>query len=241
MIASPGDVLEAREVVRDVIHEWNYVNSHSAKAVLMPVGWETHSSPELGERPQELINERILQDCDLLVGIFWTRLGTPTGKSTSGTVEEIERHLAAGKPAMVYFSTAPVAPQSIDQEQFSALTQFRQWCQGRGLVETFDNIVDFRQKFSRHLQIALNKNPYLSGLVRAAENTGAADVPSVGHEAPQNGLSQLAHDLSEEARTLLVEASLAQDGVIFKLVTLGGRFIQTNSKTFGDASGAWQK
>src|SRR5713101_1313849 len=93
MIASPGDVLEAREVAREAIHEWNYVNSYSANAVLMPVGWETHSSPELGERPQELINERLLKDCDLLVGVFWTRLGTPTGKSPSGTVEEIQRHL----------------------------------------------------------------------------------------------------------------------------------------------------
>jgi hypothetical protein len=27
---------------------------------------------------------------DILMGVFWTRLGTPTGKAPSGTVEEIE-------------------------------------------------------------------------------------------------------------------------------------------------------
>ena len=73
MIASPGDVLEERNVTRDVIHEWNYVNSMSTNAVLMPVGLETHSVPELGTRPQQLINEHVLKDCDLLVGIFWAR------------------------------------------------------------------------------------------------------------------------------------------------------------------------
>ena len=30
-------------------------------------------------------------------------LGSPTGVSASGTVEEIEEHLRAGKPAMIYF------------------------------------------------------------------------------------------------------------------------------------------
>jgi hypothetical protein len=113
MIASPGDVLEARDIARDVIFAWNDVNSAHRKTVLMPVGWETHSSPELGSTAQDLINERILADCDLLVGIFWTRLGTPTESSASGSAEEIERHVQAGKPAMVYFSTAPVAPESL--------------------------------------------------------------------------------------------------------------------------------
>jgi hypothetical protein len=32
----------------------------------------------MGDEPQKIINKRILKDADLLVGIFWTRLGTPT-------------------------------------------------------------------------------------------------------------------------------------------------------------------
>ena len=101
MIASPGDVNEYRSYARDILHEWNYIHSVANSVVLMPFGWETHSSPELGATPQDLINDRILEDCDLLLGIFWTRLGTPTGKASSGTVEEIRRHVQAGKPAMV--------------------------------------------------------------------------------------------------------------------------------------------
>ena len=62
--------------------------------MLEPVGWETHSVPELGDRPQAIINRQILRESDLLIAVFWTRIGTATGAHPSGTVEEIEEHLA---------------------------------------------------------------------------------------------------------------------------------------------------
>jgi hypothetical protein len=111
MVASPGDVTEERDVIRDVIDKWNVANAKTFGVMLEATGWETHSFPELGARPQELINDRILKDCDLLIGVFWTRLDTPTSKAPSGTVEEIEKHVAAGKPTMIYFSSKPIAPE----------------------------------------------------------------------------------------------------------------------------------
>jgi hypothetical protein len=126
MIASPGDVAQARRIVRDVIDEWNAINAEDRKIVLMPVGWETHASPEMGDRPQAIINGQILKDSDLLVAVFWTRLGSPTGTAPSGSVEEIEEHLAAGKPAMIYFSSEPVRPDSVDAGQYSALKAFKE-------------------------------------------------------------------------------------------------------------------
>ncbi|MGZ8907437.1 MAG: DUF4062 domain-containing protein [Methylobacter sp.] len=102
MIASPGDVASERAIIRDVIYEWNAVHSQSRNIVLLPIGWESHSSPEMGSSPQAIINEQILDKCDLLVGVFWTRIGTPTKEHPSGTVEEIEKHIESGKPAMLY-------------------------------------------------------------------------------------------------------------------------------------------
>lgn len=71
----------------------------------------------MGDRPQAIINKQLLEQSDLLVAVFWTRLGSPTGATNSGTVEEIEEHLAAKKPTMLYFSSAPVRPDSVDNEQ----------------------------------------------------------------------------------------------------------------------------
>src|SRR5690606_2630327 len=161
------DVSDEREAIRSVIHDWNDVNAARSKVMLAPVGWETHSSPELGARPQELINSRLLKDCDLLVGVFWTRLGTPTGKAASGTVEEIQEHIAAGKPAMIYFSSKPVAPESIDPAQFAEVQSFKAECRTLGLVEEFANLGDFKEKFAKQLQGCLVHNEYNQELVQS--------------------------------------------------------------------------
>jgi len=105
----------------------------------------------MGDRPQAIINKQVLKDCDILIAIFWTRLGSPTGVAASGTVEEIEEHIAAGKPAMIYFSSAPVVADSIDPDQYAALKAFKAECQRRGLIEFYDSLADFREKlFSAH-------------------------------------------------------------------------------------------
>lgn len=218
MIASPGDVQKERDIVRSTIHEWNAANAIAREVLLMPVGWETHSAPDLGGRPQEIINERLLKDCDLLVGIFWTKLGTPTGKAASGTVEEIERHLDAGKPAMVYFSATPVAPQMLDPEQFAQLQTFQAWCKERGLIEFFEGTDDFRRKFTNQLQILLSSNPYLSKLLAAS--AAVASEP-------------MSPDLTEESKTLLLAAASSPDGYVMALSTYGGLIIQVNDQAFG--------
>lgn len=230
MIASPGDVSEEREAIRTVIHDWNDVNASASQVVLSPVGWETHSSPELGARPQELINSRLLDECDLLVGVFWTRLGTPTGKAVSGSVEEIERHVAAGKPAMIYFSSKPVAPQSIDPAQYAELQAFKAKLMPMGLVEAFDDLEQFRSKFAKQLQLCLINNTYLRALT---ESLAEAEL-SMDAEAPA---SLLRVQLSEEARTLLKAAAARENGVIMKIAHLGGRVIQAGGQSFGGERG----
>jgi hypothetical protein len=125
MIASPGDVASERAIVRDVVYEWNAVNANSKKIVLLPVGWETHSSPEMGATAQTIINRQVLSKCDLLVGVFWTRIGTATEHHLSGTVEEIEEHVSAGRPAMLYFSSQPVVLDTVDMDQVQKLKEFK--------------------------------------------------------------------------------------------------------------------
>ncbi|MDZ7597918.1 MAG: hypothetical protein U5J82_06450 [Desulfobacterales bacterium] len=72
MIASPGDVASERNIIREMLYEWNAAcDSAVREIVLLPVGWESHSSPEMGKRPQEIINHQILDKCDLLVVPFF--------------------------------------------------------------------------------------------------------------------------------------------------------------------------
>jgi hypothetical protein len=59
-----------------------------------------------------------VRDCDLVIAIFWTRLGTKTPRADSGTVEEISEHANAGKPALVYFSSRNVDPRKINIKRY---------------------------------------------------------------------------------------------------------------------------
>jgi hypothetical protein len=153
LVASPGDVGEERNVIPEIINEWNAVNAINAKLILMPIKWETHSAPLLGDRPQAIINEQLVKDCDLLVGVFWTRIGTNTGISISGTAEEIEQFVELKKPVMLYFSQNPVDPDKIEIDQFTILRAFKEKMRLKGLTESYSSIPDFRQKFSRQLSI----------------------------------------------------------------------------------------
>ena len=223
MVASPGDVPAERRVAADVIHEWNAIHSDDRRMVLMPVGWESHAAPEMGDRPQAVINRQVLKDCDLLVAMFWTRLGSPTGASASGTVEEIDEHVRAGKPAMVYFSSAPVRPDSVDEKQYAALRQFKEECRKRGLVEEYESLSEFRETFGRQLA---------QTVIRSFAKEDHEDV------APAVIARRDVPDLSGAARELLVEAAKDRTGIILCLNTLGGAHIQTNGKSFAEPGNA---
>ena len=92
---------------------------------MLPVRWETHSSPELGAPPQAIINRQPADQCDFVVNVFSTRMGTPTENADSGTAEEIDRAGTAGKPVMLYFSNAPVPPAEIDTKQLERVRKFK--------------------------------------------------------------------------------------------------------------------
>lgn len=151
LVASPSDVKNERRAIAEVIHAWNAANASATGLILEPVLWETHSTPEMGDRPQAIINRQIVQDCDILVGIFWTRLGTQTGEAESGTVEEIEEFVKAGKPVFLYFSSVPVALESVDQDQYRRLLSFREKMESRGLVWRVESVEELREQFQVHL------------------------------------------------------------------------------------------
>lgn len=156
LIASPADVPDERNAIAEVISNWNNINSEQQKVVLMPVGWETHSAPLLGNRPQGIINEQIVNGCDMLIGVFWTRLGSPTGVSDSGTVEEIEHFIKAGKPVMLYFSGRKVDITTLDLSQIEKLRDFQKNMQKIGLIGSYVDINDFKEQLRNQISINVN-------------------------------------------------------------------------------------
>ena len=151
LVASPSDCVEERKLVPEVLYGWNAAHSLSQGAILEPVLWETHARPEMGNRPQALINDQLVQHCDIVVGTFWTRLGTSTGVAVSGTAEEIEQFRSLGKTVLLYFSSAPVVPESLDPAQYQALNEYRRTLQTSGLYFSYDSIDQLRRHLQQHI------------------------------------------------------------------------------------------
>lgn len=160
-IASPDDVKEEREIVRSVIMRWNAINAESKHIVLLPVGWETHAAPGTGKSAQEYINEEVLDKCDILIGIFWTKLGSPTKIAKSGTVEEIQRHIGERKLAMIYFSTKEI-PSNVDLKQLKMVRDFKKEIRDKSLYGEFSNVYDLESKLYNHLEIKISEGKFRS-------------------------------------------------------------------------------
>ena len=156
LIASTCDMVEERKVIPEVLHTWNAANSYYKGVYLEPVLFETHASPEMGDRPQAIINKPLVESCDILIGTFWTRLGTPTGKAESGTVEEIEEFRKARKPVLLYFSSAVVVLENIDSKQYRRLLDFRWRYQQGGLVFSYKSISNLQEQLQRHITSTIN-------------------------------------------------------------------------------------
>lgn len=217
-IASPSDVAQERSIIRNILNRWNHINSEKYKIVLLPIGWETHSSPEVGGSPQKILNKQILKDSDLLIGVFWTRFGTPTEDYESGTEEEIEEHIKNGKPAMLYFSSKPVVPDSIDEDQYKKVKVFKKKYQGNSVYHEYSSIEKFQEKLLDHIQLKINNDPYFE----VYEESITVDL--------QTGDESLVNNLSKESKLLLKEASLDSLGYIYVLSVTSGKIIQTNGK-----------
>jgi len=150
LIASPSDVQVERKIIAECIEDWNAQHSRTTGVIIQPRRWEFDAMPETGDRPQAFINRQIVDMSDMLLGVFWTRLGSPSGVASSGTVEEIDRLVAAGKLAALYFSTMPL-PYDHDPAQLAALQEYKKQIQPTALYFDFSTHEHFRRLVSLHL------------------------------------------------------------------------------------------
>lgn len=158
-LASPGDVRPEREIASQIVGELNTIWSKFLGLSLELVRWETHAYPGVGDDAQFIINEQIMDDYDLFVGIMWTRFGTPTQRAGSGTEEEYNRAYQRYKAEpqsvriMFYFKSASPT-ETMGREQIQAVGRFRDKVGAQGVLYwTFAD----EQEFSNLLRLHLSR------------------------------------------------------------------------------------
>lgn len=159
-LASPGDVPEEREIVRNIVEEENHNHFTHEGYRLEVVRWESHASPGIGKpHPQGRINP-LMDECALFIGILWTRFGSPTGKTESGIKEEYNYALELlAKPDLplcdmkVYFCDYAIKPSDIDPDQLKKVNEFKERIGKRNniLHWTVKEREEFKKLFRQHL------------------------------------------------------------------------------------------
>jgi hypothetical protein len=140
-LASPADVNEERQVVRQFFDRYNQSIARLWGVRFEVVDWENYASIGVG-RPQELITQQTLDrfkdSLALVIGLMGQRFGSPTGKVGSGTEEEfrwsLAHHQQNGSPEIKWFFKRIerfVAPPHTDAimeaiDQWQKVQAFRQ-------------------------------------------------------------------------------------------------------------------
>lgn len=166
-LASPGDVKLERELVKEVIDELNIGYCAINNCNINLITWENRSIPEIGAEPQKIINSQLLSEhnIDILIGIFWHRIGSKTSTHVSGSVEEISTLIEQKEirqidtDIMIYFkSSTPMALDEIDTAQLQSLREYKKEIGQIGLYRDYRKLDELAKYLRIHLLSVVNKN-----------------------------------------------------------------------------------
>jgi hypothetical protein len=153
LLSAPSDIPpEDLAVVRTAVERWNVIYGPQFGAIVAPVYWQEHAAAEHGERPQASLNSQLVDDADILVALFWHRLGSATGESESGTIEELEKAHANGAYVAI-LRCGRQFPQSVDTVQLTRLRQFYEDTGSRSLMLEYGD----EATLSRHIDAILSR------------------------------------------------------------------------------------
>ena len=158
IIASPNDIKAERECIPRIFSSWN--NAHK-DVHLEPLMSESASVPEMGDHPQHILNKQLVEKGDLLIAIFWSKIGTPTPTAKSGTIEEIREFIKIKGPSrvMIYFCTRhlPVSPDDLETEEIQTLKDFKKEIRTQCLYKEFANTDQFEARLYPDLDVKVSK------------------------------------------------------------------------------------
>lgn len=183
LISAPSDV-SADDIahVTRAVERWNALYGVGSAAVVIPTTWIDHSAARYGDTPQSVLNEQLVDTADIVIAIFWNRLGSPTGEADSGTIEEIVRAHERGAYVGILRCERPVSQDDIDLDQLRRLREYFESIKGQALYLGYEDAAGL----ARHVEAILNQAVARGGAQldqeQAAMSRGAAVWPRIDRE-----------------------------------------------------------
>lgn len=181
-LSSPGDCAEERDVVHEVASRLNADPLVSSFTRIEIAAWDWGAGVPLEAlcSPQESVNRHLAlpEDCDLFIGIFRCKLGTPLPSKEFYKIDgtpflsgsEYEFHRAwdarrrgASKPAILIYRwnipaefSCPDADQHEKLQSFFSQPPFKDGEQWTGSLNGYSDPADFSSKLEGHLRELLS-------------------------------------------------------------------------------------
>ena len=170
LISCPGDVEAFVDDIEKAINKFNKLSGENNHIRISSKYWKRDSFPQMGDKPQNIINRQLVNDCDMAIAVFWTRFGTPTDKYGSGTEEEIESMISSGKQVFLYFLNKPCPPSEYSPD-FEDVKKFREKCEQKGIYNEVSDEKELSEKFHDHLT-----RYFLNNKLKERENTSSKNA-----------------------------------------------------------------
>ena len=153
LISCASDVSEHIAKIEYAVNSFNNHYGRLNDIIIRTIHWSQNAYPSMGYPPQEVLNKQIVDDADMVVGIFWTRFGTPTKEYDSGVEEEIERMISQKKQVFLYFLDSPVSPSKIDFSQYMKVNEFKERHKKDGIYFEIKDVTSLATRFCEHLAL----------------------------------------------------------------------------------------
>ncbi|MGE0827595.1 MAG: DUF4062 domain-containing protein [Candidatus Binatia bacterium] len=159
VVASPSDVKPERDALKNIIEDVNHDIALDRKVRLEISRWEDDAYAGFHVAgPQGLIDAILrIPECDIFLGIFWKRFGTPTTEGTTGTEHEFQLAYETWKQTrrpqiMVYFNQKAATPKTPEEaDQWKQVLQFQQQFPKDGLWWPYRGKAQFEKLVRRHI------------------------------------------------------------------------------------------
>jgi tetratricopeptide (TPR) repeat protein len=159
VVASPGDTASERTALERVVEEINNSLGNELGINVTLSRWETSAAPGFSRNgPQQVIDQILdIQNCDVFIGIFWKRFGTPVYDADSGTDHEFQRAYQAWQlhqrpQILFYFNEQAYSPrESSELDQWKRVLDFKKQFPKEGLWWPYPQSSDFERLVRRHL------------------------------------------------------------------------------------------
>ena len=195
LIASPGDVGTERTEVEEAIKDLNKNVFGNLGIHLEPIRWENDCYPSVGTDSQAVVHEQLGDDYNVLIGIFWKKIGTPTPRAPSGTIDEFDRAYARwvntkSPKIMFYFRRGPVNLDEVKWEELRPIEEFRERLRQTGVL--FWDYND-EEHFAKLIKMHLN-----SVILEIMQSPGFISVPTATINTHTTSYTELCINMNNE-------------------------------------------